>query len=509
MFRIMDASEAVSLIKDGSVIGLNSFVGLAHPEKIHDAITESFRETGHPKNLTMISSAGFGLFDENRSAENYIREGAVSKIICGHYGAMPSTKRLVLEDRFEAYNLPLGPMCHAMRAQAGGHKGYVTTLGLGLFVDPRNEGPGLNNLSRDTSLVKLIEVEGEECLLYRLPPFDIAIIKGTSVDAQGNISFEDEYCTIDALTIAQLTKRNNGKVIVQVDRVRHDFSRPRDVIIPGFLVDAVVVAEKPGNSDENSTLSGTIHVPSSHMQYWYNRLDRENAAKGKGRKDFSANIIGRRAEQELKPGYVVNIGVGIPEMVAKYAAVTGVLRDLTLTVESGGSGGLPAGGAVFGAMIGASTICDMSNQFDFYNGGGLDICFMGGLEMDQYGNVNAHRGPDYVAGIGGFGNITSATRNVVFCINFNTKGINVVEEDGKVVIKSEGKIPKIVEKVRSISFSGERAIKKGQHVLYITERCVFELKPEGLTLIEVFPGIDKQRDILDRLPFAVIDGTVG
>ena len=506
MFKILEADEAVKLIKDGAVIGLNSFVGIAHPEQIHDAITRRFRQCGSPNNLTLISASGFGTFDPDRSAENYIKEGAVSRIICGHYGAMPSTKRLVLEDRFEAYNLPLGPMSHAMRAQAGGHKGYITKLGLGLFVDPRIEGPGLNNLSKDTSLVKLIELDGEEYLYYRLPDFDAAIIKGTSVDPAGNITFEDEYCTIDALSIAQMTKRNKGVVLVEVDRVRQDYARPRDVIIPSNLVDAVVVTDKDNDNDAFKTLSGGIHVSPAHMQYWFNRLDRENA-KANARKDATADIIGRRAVKELKPGDVVNIGVGIPEQVSKYAAKTGMLSQVTLSVESGGIGGLPASGSVFGSMIGAASICDMASQFDFYDGGGLDICFMGGLEMDSHGNVNSHRGADQVAGIGGFGNITSATHNVVFCLSFSAKGLSVSEHDGKVVIDKEGSIPKIVKDVRSISFNGDMALQRGQHVIYVTERCVFELKPKGLTLIEVFPGIDKQKDIFDKLPFDVIDET--
>ncbi len=503
MFRIIEASEAVKLIPDGAVIGLNSFVGLANPEAIHTAITESFRSTGHPRDLTLISSAGFGLFDPDRAAEPYIREGAVKKIICGHFGAMPSTKKLVLEDRFEAYNLPLGPMSHAMRAQAGGHKGYLSRIGLGLFVDPRIEGPGLNNLSKDTELVQLTEFDGEEYLKYVLPDFNIAIIKGSSVDAYGNISFEDEYCTIDALSIAQLTKRNKGKVLVQVDRVRHDFSRPRDVIIPAAFVDAVVVAEPKGSNQSSGTMSGDLHVPSSHMDYWYRRLDRENAGSSKQRGDDSADIIGRRAAKELKKGDIVNIGFGIPEKVSKYAAAGGILQDLTLTVESGGIGGLPAGGSAFGAMIGAGSICDMGSQFDFYDGGGLDICFMGALEMDRFGNVNAHRGVDQVAGIGGFGNITSATRNVIFCLTTSTKGLNVTEEDGSIHINSEGSISKIVDKVRSISFSGPRAVENGQRVLYITERGVLELRPEGLTLVEVYPGVDIKKDIVDRIPFEI------
>ena len=509
MFNIMEAADAVRLIPDGAVIGLNSFVGTANPEKLHDAITESFRQTGHPRNLTMVSSAGFGLFDPNRGAENYIREGAVGKIICGHYGAMPSTKRLVLEDRFEAYNLPLGPMSHAMRAQAGGHDGYITKVGLGIFADPRVEGPALNSISHADTLVKVVEIDGEDYLRYRLPPFDIALIKATSVDAKGNVSFEGEYSTIDALSIAQLTKRNRGKVIVQVDRVKSDFSRPRDIILPAVLVDVVVVCEPDRDNEAFGTLSGDIHVPATHMQYWYRRLEAENSKSGKIRADFSADIIGRRAAKELRRGDIINIGVGIPEKVSKYAAAEGILQDLTLSVESGGVGGLPAGGLEFGAMIGADSICDMSMQFDFYDGGGLDCCFMGALEMDHFGNVNAHRGVDQASGIGGFGNITAATRNVVFCLTFNTKGLDVTEEDGKVIINREGTIPKIVDHVRSISFSGPRAVQNGQRVLYVTERCVFALRPEGLALIEVYPGVDKQRDILDRLPFAVIDETGG
>lgn len=507
MFQIMDAEDAVKLINDDAVIGLNSFAGTANPEKIHDAITQSYRMTGHPRNLTIISSSGFGLFDPDRGAENYICDGAAGKIICSHFGTMPVVKKLVLEDKFEAYNLPLGPMSHAIRAQAGGHDGYITKFGLGLYVDPRIEGPALNSISKDDSLVKVIEIEGEEYLKYRLPAPDIAIIKGTSVDANGNISFENEYSTIDALSLAQLTRRNKGKVIVQVDKVRSDFSRPRDVIIPAALVDVVVVCETKPNDEAFGTLSGDIHVPSTHMQYWYGRLEEENAKRGKVRSDPAAFVIGRRAAEELQRGDIINIGIGIPEMAAKFAAKKGILQDLTLSVESGGTGGLPAGGREFGAMIGAGCVSDMSMQFDFYDGGGLDCCFMGALEVDRFGNVNAHRGANQVAGIGGFGNITTATKKVVFCFTFSAKGLEVIDKDGQVRIAKEGTVPKIVENVRSISFSGKKAIENGQKVLYITERCVLELRPEGLTLTEVYPGIDKQADVLDRLPFTVIDAT--
>ena len=507
MFRIMDAAEAVKLIKDNDVIGLNSFAAMGNPEKLHDAITQRFRETGHPRNLTLISSSGFGLLDADRGAEPYIREGAVGRIIASHYGTNPIVRKLVLQDLFEAYNLPLGPMSHAIRAQAGGHDGYLTKLGLGIFVDPRIEGPGLNNISKDDSLVRVTEFEGEEYLHYRLPAPDIALIKATSADANGNVSFENEYFSIDAMSLAQLTRRNRGTVIVQVDRLRSDFRRPRDVVIPAALVDVVIVCPQDKNSEVFGTLSGDIHVPSTHMEYWYGRLEEENAKIGYERDDLPSNIIGRRAADELQAGDIVNIGIGIPEKAAKFAAEKGILRDLTLTVESGGMGGLPAGGRQFGAMIGAGSISDMSMQFDFYDGGGLDRCFMGALEMDRHGNVNAHRGADHYAGVGGFCNITAATRNVIFCLTFSAKGLEVKQEDGKIRIEKEGMIPKIVEDVQSISFSGKKAVEKGQNVLYVTERCVFALRPEGLALIEVYPGIDKQKDILEKLPFEVIDET--
>ena len=214
-------------------------------------------------------------------------------------------------------------------------------------------------------------------------------------------------------------------------------------------------------------------------------------------------IIGRRAAKELRVDDIVNIGIGIPEMVSRYARKSGMLDMVTLTVESGGIGGFPVSGEAFGAMIGAASVYDMANQFDLYDNGGLDICFMGALEVDQYGNINAHRGPGAFAGIGGFANITAKTPTVVFCMSFNAKGLTVSQKSGEITIEKEGSVPKFVEHVNSISFSSKRAIENGQKVLYVTERCVFRLTPKELKLIEVYPGIDAKRDILDQLPFEV------
>ncbi|MGI6236397.1 MAG: CoA-transferase [Candidatus Excrementavichristensenella sp.] len=502
MFRILDARQAAGMIKDGDCVCVNAFLALSNAEEIHKAIYDRFKETGSPKNLTLVTQSGYGAWDENRLGEPYIRAGAVRRIISGHYGCMVSTKQLVLQNRFEAYNLPMGVISHTIRTQAAGMPGCLSRVGLGIFVDPRIEGPGINEISRDDSMVRVVEIDDEEYLYYKLPKFDVAIIKGTTVDPNGNISFENEWVTVDALSVAQATKANNGKVIVQVDRVSHEFGRPWNVIVPGVLVDAVVVCEPTVESKTTRTLSGDIHVPVTHMQYWFKRVKAESA-KLSSRRDGSADIIGRRAAQELKRGDIVNIGIGIPEMVGKYASESGILNYITLTVESGGIGGMPASDHAFGAIIGADVIYHMSMQFDFYDGGGLDICFLGALEVDRFGNVNAHRGPNAFAGIGGFSNIASAAKTVVFCSTFNAKGLEVVENDGMVCINREGSIPKYKHEIRSISFSAKQALKNGQRVLYVTERCVFRLTDSGLELIEVNPGIDVKRDILEQLPFDV------
>lgn len=501
MFKILTADDAIELIQDGDVVCVNSFLGIENAEELHQAIYRKYKATSHPKHLTMVSSAGFGMWDENGNAEEYIREGAIDCIICGHFGAMFSTKRLVLENKFEAYNLPLGCISHALRAQAGGLPGALSKVGLDIFVDPRIDGPGINEISKDTSYVKHVEVDGEEFLYYKLPKINVALIKGTAADYKGDITFDDMYMSGDALSICQATKANGGKVIVQVDRLVGTPSRPRNTIIPGCLVDAIVVAEPKPRHAAYESLTGSFQIPSSQWQDWSEMLEKRTSTKSVV--NIPGNIIGKRAAKELQPEDIVNIGVGIPEMVSKYARENGILDKITLTVESGGVGGFPASGKVFGAVIGADSMYDMANQFDLYNNGGLDICFMGGIEVDKDGNVNAHRGPGAFAGIGGFANITAKTKTVVFCLTFNTKGLAVDEQNERVIIKNNGTIGKFVEQVTSISFSAKRAKENGQKVIYVTERCVFELVANGLKLIEVYPGVDMERDILELLPFKV------
>ena len=439
MYEIMTADEAIRLIRDGDCICVNSFVGIENPIELHEAIYRRYQKMQSPTHLTMISSAGFGVWDDEHNAEGYIREGAVDKLICGHFGAMLSTKKLVLEDRFEAYNLPLGCISHAIRAQAGGLPGALSKVGLDIFVDPRKEGPGINRISIDDSLVKHVEVDGEEFLYYKLPKINIALIKGTAADRKGNITFDDMFMSGDALSICQAVKANRGKVIVQVDRLVDTPSRPRNAIIPGCLVDAIVVVEPETRNEAYTALTGSFEIPYEEWNTWSERLDSVSVKQSKN--NTVANIIGKRASKELRVDDIVNIGIGIPEMVSRFARKSGMLDMVTLTVESGG--------------------------------------------------------------IGGFANITSKTPTVVFCFSFTAKGLEVSQTKGIVTVEKEGTIPKFVDQVKSTSFSARRAIANGQKVLYVTERCVFRLTPKGLKLIEVYPGIDVQKDILELLPFEV------
>ncbi len=496
----MTARQAADLIPDGACIAINAFLALGNPDALHEAIAERFAMTGHPAALELFCASGFGGWRDDLFAERYVAMGAVRKVVASHFMSMPVVTRLVQENKIEGYCMPLGVLSHAVRASAAGKGSMLSKVGLNLFVDPRVGGPGMNDVSREP-LVRLVTVEDEAYLCYKTPRVDVALIKGTSADPAGNITFENENLTIDALSTAQAAKNNGGIVIVQVERLSHVFARPRSVIVPGALVDAIVVCEDlPDIQKTSPVLSGDIHVPAAHMDHWMSRL-LPSGKRGAGSPDHAAEIIGARAAKELRAGDIVNIGIGIPETVGGHASRAGILRDVTLTVEAGGFGGLPAPGVAFGSTIGADMICDMASQFDFYDGGGLDICFMGGLEVDARGNVNAHHVPGRYVGIGGFANITGAAKTIVFCVSFTAKGLLAREQGGRVTIEREGELRKFRRTISAISFSAENALNKGQRVLYVTERCVFALTPRGLALIEVYEGIDRERDVLSLLEF--------
>ncbi len=491
--------QAAGLISSGDMVGINAFLALANPAQLIEAIGRRFEQTGEPRDLSIYCTTGFGGWAPDSPVELPVRAGAVKKLILSHYATMPDSARMVLNNEIEGYNLPLGVMSHMVRAAAAGQPYYITKVGCNLFVDPAIGGSRLNSRSKD-DWVSDIEIDGQRFLRYKTPRFDVVLIKGSSADRFGNISFENEPTTLDALATAQAARANGGKVIVQVARQVEEKHRPWNVIIPGALVDYICICPDQtqvyGIDGYDPSFSGDQFIEPEEIAGWL----RQQADSGD---DTARNLISRRGVKELRPGQLVNVGIGIPEGVSREAARTGLISRLTMTVESGGMGGMPTSGRTFGSTVGAQSIFSTAQMFDFYDGGSLDICFIGALEVDKEGNVNGHYSPNKLAGIGGFANITQNAKKVVFCCTFSAGGLQVREDSGRVTVVSEGRYQKFVNRVSAVSFSAANAHRQGQEVLYITERCVFRLGSSGLELVEAAPGIDIQRDILSRLPFDV------
>lgn len=502
MSKFLSFEEAVSLIRDGDTIWINAFSALSSPVDLNAAITRRYRQQGHPCHLTVYSSFSFGDWQTPSDVEGYICEGAVDCIVGGFFGSMPNTAAAIMNNQVEGYNLPGGIMSHMIRAAAKGSTQLFSHIGLNLFVDPRIGQYRLNERSR-RELVTLGEENGRAGLLYKIPKVDIALLKASYCDERGNVSFYDEGASIDALSVAQATHRNGGKVIVQVQRIERGHMLPRTVNIPAALVDVIVVCPQQkqltGVDGYYDYISGryvpvgnVLNACRDQMRSIIGQVSQRNALH---------RVIAQRAFREIQLGQIVNVGIGIPELIADEVLDRGLLDDVHLSVESGHTGGYPLGGKAFGAAIAPDTMMDMARQFDFYEGGGLDICFIGALQADRHGNVNGHFAKGKLSGIGGFANITQTTKKVVFCFTFSAKGLDGAVEDGSVHIRQEGSIIKLTEQVDALSFSAENARQLNQEILYITERCVFRLGSEGLVLTEIAPGIDLQRDILDKLCF--------
>jgi propionate CoA-transferase len=488
--KIVSVKEAVAIVRDGDTFACSGFGTNGVPEELALALAERFRQTGHPRNLTMLFGGGPGDGGE-RGLNSLALEGMLARVIGGHYGLIPKMGRLALEGRVEAYNLPLGVISHMYRDIAQGLPGTVSRVGLGTFVDPRLEGGKINSRTTE-ELVEVIRLGGEEMLYYRAPRIQVAFIRGTTADPEGNIVMERETLTQDTLPIAMAAKNSGGFVIAQVERIaEHGSLHPRRVAVPGILVDCLVVARpeyhvQTFGSAYNPAYSSEIRVP----------LDALVPMPLDERK-----LIARRAAFELVPNAVVNLGIGMPEGVASIANEERILKYMTLTAEPGVIGGVPASGLDFGAAVNPDAIIDMNQQFDFYDGGGLDLAVLGLAQCDAGGNVNVSRFGPKLAGAGGFINITQNARKVVFVGTFTAGGLQIRIESGKLRIEKEGKAKKFLRRVEQITFSGKHALEGGRPVLYVTERCVFRLTREGLELAEVAPGVDIERDILAHMDF--------
>jgi propionate CoA-transferase len=495
MPAVISAEEAVRKVPDGGTV----LVVPMPSEEIYPAFYRCFAKTGSPRDLTLVWAAGLGPFSGERQGMNHFAyPGMMKRLIAAHIGLNHEVMKMVAMNQCETFILPQGVLCQLYREIGAGRPGVLTRIGLGTFVDPRLDGGKVNDAAKacGEELVELLEIDGCELLLYKSFRPDVALIRGTAADPLGNITSDNEAIRMENFEGAMAARNSGGIVIAQVEKLLDEPANPHHVFVPGVLVDYVVVAQ----------------TEEAHPQTLFSQ--NEPALSGRERVDLSEaiqpmpldaqKVICRRAAMELCPGMNINLGIGIPMDVAKIAFEEGMLGDITLNTEIGVFGGLPEGGKNFGPAKNPSAFISQAAMFDFYDGGGLDLSCVGMAQVDGGGNVNVSKFGPRVVGCGGFINITQSARKVVFCGAFTASGFRAEIRDGALHILEEGKINKFINAVEQITFSGHQARKDGANVIYVTERCVFRLAPEGLKIIEIAPGIDLQKDILERMDFMPI-----
>lgn len=491
----VSAEEAVAAIPNGACVAVGGFVGAGHPEMLTAALERRFLQTGTPSDLTLYYCAGQGDRGE-RGLNHLAHRGLIQRVIGGHWNLAPKLGALALANEIEAYNFPQGVLSVLLREIAAKRPGLFTQVGLNTFIDPAQSG-GRMNARTTEPLVERVELDGQIWLRYKPVPVSVGLIRATTADRRGNLSMEREGLVGEVLPIAQASKNHGGIVIAQVERVVDYLPDPKSVRVPGILVDYIVTSE------------GVQHDQTFGEVF---KADFVNSCQGHFDLPAMAfserKIIGWRALQEIQQGDIVNLGIGLPESVAMVAAETGRLQDFTLTVESGPTGGVPASGLSFGCSHFPEAIIDQPSQFDFYDGGGLDIAVLGAVEVDAEGSVNVASFAGRFAGVGGFVNIVQSARRLVFCLTLRAGNLEVRVEAGRLVIVQEGRHAKFVRHIQHVCFHGPTALERGQEVLYVTERAVFKLTRQGLQLIELAPGIDLSTQVLAQMDFAPLFETI-
>lgn len=496
MTKLTSAAEAVKHIKDGDTIGINGFAfGFGFAEEVFQALEARFLEEGHPRDLTLVFPSGCGdggKGEQTFGLDHVAHEGMVKRVIAGHVGLAKKFSAMINENKFAAYNFPQGVVVHLYRAIAGGKPGVLTSVGLKTFADPRVEGGKMNQAASEEDFVEVVGINGRDYLFYRSIPIDVAIIRGTVGDEFGNITVEKEGVLLETLHIAEAAKNSGGIVIAQVKEVaQRGTLHPQDIYVPGIMTDYLVKAAPENHKmncsiDYDPSFTGEVKVPVSSLP----------PMKMSPRK-----IIAKRCAMELKLDTTINLGIGVPEGVAMIALEEGIGDRLTMTIEAGAIGGVPGAGHNLGAATNVEVLIGQPNLFDYYDGGGLDTTYLGLAQADAKGNINVSKFNGRMVGCGGFVNISQNTKNVIFCGTFTAGKSEIEVADGKLNIIKDGEHVKFIKQVEQITFSGDYAVETGQRVLYVTERAVFELREEGLTLIEIAPGIDLQKHVLDKMEF--------
>lgn len=501
MTKEISFAEAAALIPDEAIVSVSSSSGLGCPDLMLRTIGERFEATGHPRDLTTLHPIAAGDMSGIKGVDHLARKGLLKKIISGSYPSGPSSAeppliwQMIGNDEVAAYNIPSGIMFDMHREAAAKRPGVLTKVGIDTFVDPDRHGCAMNAGAAAEPIVRKVDFDGEPWLYFKSIAPHVAIIRATTADERGNLTYEHEGAYLGGMDQALAAHNNGGIVIAQVKRITKDGSlRPHDVRVPGVLIDYIVVdpdqmqttqtAYDPAISGEIFRPLESFRVPSFDIQ----------------------KVIARRVAMELESGSAVNLGFGISANVPRILLEEGRHGEVTWVIEQGPVGGIPLLDFAFGCASNAEAFVPSPHQFTYFQGGGFDASLLSFLEIDRSGSVNVSKlafRPHVTAGAGGFVDITCRARTIVFSGMFNA-GAKLGVADGRLVIEKEGKIKKLVDEVEHVTFSGRRAVEQGQDVSYVTERCVMRLRPEGVTLTEIAPGANLQRDILDQSAFPII-----